>query len=671
MRRLRSAVFCIALLACGAAQAGAGGTESPFSLGAGARELGMGTADLVYSAPAVAVFWNPAGLAFTERYSLEAFHSGLYDSDVGYQYFGFAAPTMDFGSFGVGVFRLGVDGIDKRDAGNLHLGWISDSRLGLYLGYGRTVSGYDLGAAVTVEQHSPDVYSATSSPGVTLAAGRRFGLDGARVPEIGAVLVARNVVRPGIKLDNESVTYPYSIEGGVSVELRPTGSPDHVVMLSARLTKVEDLDLRAAFGADYSLHRNLGLRAGVRDGEVSAGFGFFYKYVGFDYAMARRDLGTMHVFSLSARFGVPVGEKRRKREESREAEFNELLSRRFAESNRRMVDGLIEEGGRLSASGDLARAVLLYEKALFIAAGAGMDTVEISRRAAGARRRLEAEEREAAYARNMNDARERFDAGDFVGARYFANLALSIDPGSGEAASLLERADAAAAKRVSRGQEIDRGLMMADSLTSYGEIDEALLVTRSLLRIAPDDPRVRLALKKAEFAHWRDAAEGGFARGDYGAAKAALDSAAVRFPDHPWVKNLGARLAAEKKRLAEAPEPEPTAAPARALSPEMQREVAATYKRGQDLFEKGRLAEAVSEWERVEALAPGYMSVREYLVNAYKFLGVDLYTQSKLGEAVDVWKKAARLAPDSAEIANYIKRTEHEISKLEEISYGR
>ncbi|MGD9140071.1 MAG: hypothetical protein PVJ42_00885, partial [bacterium] len=102
-----------------------------------------------------------------------------------------------------------------------------------------------------------------------------------------------------------------------------------------------------------------------------------------------------------------------------------------------------------------------------------------------------------------------------------------------------------------------------------------------------------------------------------------------------------------------------------------QREVAATYKRGQDLFEKGRLSEAVVEWERVEALAPDHMSVRDYLVDAYKFLGVELYTQSKLSEAVDVWKKASRIAPDSTEIESYIKRTEHEISKLQEMSYDR
>ena len=105
------------------------------------------------------------------------------------------------------------------------------------------------------------------------------------------------------------------------------------------------------------------------------------------------------------------------------------------------------------------------------------------------------------------------------------------------------------------------------------------------------------------------------------------------------------------------------------LSEELEREVDLAYKDGQRLFREGRLWDAVSSWERVEALAPDYKSVRDYLVDAYKFLGVELYTQNRLEDAVEVWKKAARLDPDSSEISSYIRRTEGEISRLEEISY--
>jgi len=63
------------------------------------------------------------------------------------------------------------------------------------------------------------------------------------------------------------------------------------------------------------------------------------------------------------------------------------------------------------------------------------------------------------------------------------------------------------------------------------------------------------------------------------------------------------------------------------------------------------------------------LSVREYLVNAYKFQGVDLYGQNQLTQAVSTWQKAAALAPQNTEIVDYINRTEAEIKKLQELSY--
>ena len=86
-------------------------------------------------------------------------------------------------------------------------------------------------------------------------------------------------------------------------------------------------------------------------------------------------------------------------------------------------------------------------------------------------------------------------------------------------------------------------------------------------------------------------------------------------------------------------------------------------------FEDGNLSQAIIHWEKVERLAPDYASVREYLVNAYKFVGVELYSQNKLQEAVDTWQKALRLQPGNDEIARYIRRTENEIRKLHELSY--
>ncbi len=78
---------------------------------------------------------------------------------------------------------------------------------------------------------------------------------------------------------------------------------------------------------------------------------------------------------------------------------------------------------------------------------------------------------------------------------------------------------------------------------------------------------------------------------------------------------------------------------------------------------------AVNHWEKVERLAPNYQSVQEYLIKAYKFVGIELYGQNRLSDAIATWEKAVRLDPANDEINDYIKRTRNEISKLNELTY--
>ena len=98
-------------------------------------------------------------------------------------------------------------------------------------------------------------------------------------------------------------------------------------------------------------------------------------------------------------------------------------------------------------------------------------------------------------------------------------------------------------------------------------------------------------------------------------------------------------------------------------------EVESSYKTARELFEKGDLSQAVQHWEKVERLAPDYQSVRQYLIKAYKFVGIELYGQNNLSEAIVTWEKAIQLNPGNVEINDYIKRTRNEIRKLDELTY--
>jgi tetratricopeptide (TPR) repeat protein len=668
MKRLLAIAIAWGLAATPVSASGEGGTESPFALGAGARDLALGGAAMATADPATAPFWNPSRLAAAERFSLSGFHSRLYDADVAYQYLGLVVPTLDAGTFGLGVFRLGVDGIEETDASGLLLGQIKDSRLGFYLAYARSLSSLDVGAAASLEQHSLGDYSTTSSPGIDLSVSRRLTPRSQFLREATFAVHLRNVIRPSLKLVDKSVDYPAAAEGAVSVELARAGKP-HRLMLSASAAKTDGVDPVVALGAEYRFRDLAALRAGVRAGKAAFGAGLQYSPVAFDYALVDRDFGSLHTFTLTTSFGSPTSERRQRRADQREAEFNRLMSERLAARNRAQADELIREGQRLLDMGEPARAFDQFDRALFMGRSSGGDTAAALALWAATRQRMEAAASTARYRGALDSAQARRAAGDYLAARYFARLAEAERPSSPEAQTVVRQADSALAQVAEREMMIKSRLLAVDSLVSYGQIEAAHRAAGALAEIAGDDPAVRAALRRTRFEQLRSRASQAYAAHSYDAALAVLDSALSLFPGHRVCLDMQAsvrRAQSEEHRTQQVVLP---ASEPRALSPELEEEVRSLYESGRRAFEEGLLSEAISRWEKVELLAPGYEAVRSYLVNAYKFVGVEYYGQNRPEDAVAAWEKAARLDPGNAEIASYIRRTETEMRKLKELSY--
>ena len=668
MKRMVLGIIILNFIMVVSAAADNGGTQSPFSFGAGARDLALGGAALATSDPTTAAYWNASQLARVERISLGAFHCRLYDSDVTYQYLGVALPTMDMGGFGLGVFRLGVGGIEKRDDKNLLLGETEDNRLAFYLGYGRSLSGYDFGLALTLEHHSLDKYKTTSSPGLNLSISRRFTLRWNQLPEMVVCVNGRNLLRPGLKLSDENMPDPYTVDAGVSLKLVPHAGWNQDIALSARVTKVDRIDPQIAVGLEYSVGNLLQLRGGVNDVQLSLGGGLRFQSIRFDYALVNRDLGSLHTFSFTFDFGLPLTEKRRLREKRREDQFNDLMKQNLKNRNREMILSLVNQGQQLLQTGDLTQASLIFDRALFLSSSHGLDTVEVSKLTMETKRQLHEITLQQEFKTNLDSAQAKLNAQDYLGANYFANLALAQFPNSPEAQAISDSANTTIEKSKYKGQMIENRLSVIDSLLSYGKVNEALAKIEPLRLMAKEDHRVRLALNKVEFEHWKEKASTAFSISDYTAAEQALDSALSRFPAQPWCLKLRAQIeqALSRPQVATAKVKEETT---EKPSQQLLGEVDEAYKNGQKLFKEGKLPQAIFQWEKAERLAPNYMSVRQYLVNAYKFVGVELYGQNRLDEAIEIWKKANKLAPDNLEIESYIRRTENERLKLQELSY--
>jgi tetratricopeptide (TPR) repeat protein len=670
MKRLWQYIFILAILPGVVLAEGEGGTTSPFSLGAGARALALGGSDLAFADAAAAPYWNPAALTETQYYTLSGFMSRLYESDVAYQYLGLAIPTLDWGCFGLGIFRLGIDNIERRDAANFHLYDFDDTRLGYYLAYGLNVSGYNLGVAVTMESHSLDEYSTTSSPGLNLSVGRILEFKNKRLSRIGLALTGQNILKPKMELVDVNLAHPLTLSFGGTVEIHPMKNDDHQLALSVKLNKIDKIDLAVSTGLEYSLHDACFLRGGINKEKFAFGGGLKWKYFAFDYAWVDRDMGGLHMFSITTALGRSVETRLDDRRIRREIEFNDMMNRRLTEKNGRLVSELENDARKKIDAGLVEEAVGQFDRALFMARANGLDTVSIQAGLSEALARMEQIQRKVLYSRHLDSAQARFNMGDVIGTGYYAGLALELYANSPEARELRDKAEAIIIQNRSQDKLLNEQLAAADSLINYGFIAQAQNVISGLARFAPDDDRVRLAVKRLEFEMCRDVAGNAYERGDYRAAINALDSALILFPDHKWCLNLKER-ARQKLTEQRSPTQTPKTQELPPVSPRMAQEVSAEYEQGRQLFESGNLQNAIARWENVERLAPDYQNVRQYLVKAYKFVGVELYGQNKLAEAIDVWNKAARLDPENTEIRDYIRRSENEIRKLKELSYGQ
>jgi tetratricopeptide (TPR) repeat protein len=358
-----------------------------------------------------------------------------------------------------------------------------------------------------------------------------------------------------------------------------------------------------------------------------------------------------------------------RRAQRREAQFVEAMSAQVEARNRQLITDLVEQGEHFMETDEFVLAAQRFDRALFIAGDLDADTSRIRHLQNLAQQQQEERERRVHLSSLLDSAATRYRAGDYISARYLANLVLAESPSSSEAKNWQTRADSALAEMASAGEILQERLAEVDSLLSYGKVDDALSIAKSVAEFAPDDHRVSSALRRARFEYWRSAATRAYESGSLRSAHSALDSALVLFPGHQWCTSFRTRIATELVPS----HPETAAAgpgvDREPLSSELLKQVERDYKDGQNSFSAGDLSDAVAHWEMVERLAPDYQSVRAYLVKAYRLAGVELYGQNSLRDAVAVWKKAAVLDPENAEIRSYIERTETELTHLKELSY--
>ncbi len=128
---------------------GQAGTRSLFDFGFGARAMGMGNAFTALADDPTAVYWNPAGLDYIYQQSVTLFHASLYEG-ASYDFLGYAYPTLDLGTFAIGIARIGIGDIPQTNRNFEDLATFSRERYQVYFSYGLKLP-WDLAGGLSVK----------------------------------------------------------------------------------------------------------------------------------------------------------------------------------------------------------------------------------------------------------------------------------------------------------------------------------------------------------------------------------------------------------------------------------------------------------------------------------------------------------------------------------------
>jgi tetratricopeptide (TPR) repeat protein len=438
--------------------------------------------------------------------------------------------------------------------------------------------------------------------------------------------------------------------------------------LYTKLTKVDNIDLTASVGLEYTYADILDIRGGLRKTDWSIGAGIEYKGISFDYALVDRELGVLHMFSLTSSFGSSTEDRRRVRAERRETDFQNRMQEQLTQKNRTTVDELVKSGQRSMESGNLAAAIDHFDRALFIAGSSSIDTASIASLLTKASNELNRDRQFNTHNTYLDSARQYLAGNDAVTAQYYANLAQSVFPESTEASTLKQEINHVLDESATRERMVADQIRQIDSLLTYNQYEAAVSRAQSLAQIVPDDSRVTSLLKRARFGDLSERGDRAFANSNYDLALAIVNEAETLFPEHQWCAALKKRVEDAKRAMANtvATSSQDTKRP---LSDNVRKEVEDLYGDGQAAFDNGMFEDAIESWERVELLAPDYNSVRQYLVEAYKYLGVEHYGNNELEQALALWRRATELMPGNQEVLSYIRRTEAEMTKIRELTY--
>jgi hypothetical protein len=283
--------------------------------GAGARALGMGSAYTAISDDASGIYWNPAGLASTQRHEVQLSHEFRFGNLVDYSFLGGIYQVRQRnGRLGLGVIRLGIDNIafpdsslwqdtngngeidpgefsydEQRDADKIR--FENDAEYGIFLTYAQPAGAWQLGGSLKFITQSVGDFS-------SFGIGVDFGIlrrDVLRHLDVGLAvhdltgtylswstgrketIVPVPVLGLAYRLDSETLRGTFLFAGDMAVHFDDRRQADQFWAGST--------SVNLNWGLEFSMQNRLALRFGLQEESFQAGAGFAAGPIHFDYGV--------------------------------------------------------------------------------------------------------------------------------------------------------------------------------------------------------------------------------------------------------------------------------------------------------------------------------------------------------------------------------------------------
>jgi tetratricopeptide (TPR) repeat protein len=586
---------------------GDAGRESPFSLGAGAKGMGLGRAFVSLGGDASSVFSNPAGTALIDRSQFSAFHTSLFMS-TSYDCLALAHPVGNAGVFTLSAGRLGTGSFTGRDQYNRPDQEISASDMLLGLSYGRDLgSGFATG--LTIKGVGQEIGS-NSGYGFGLDLGFQYRPLFARGLSLGVAF--NDLLQPRIKLRDIKDKYQTVSRYGLSYSRNFASS-----FAATGIFDVEKITGRKVMihpGLEMAFYENYFLRLGYDNDRPTYGAGITYGSISLDYAYEDiQYLGGSHRISLGIAFGKSV--QKTQAEAIAVAVETERSSwqKSLDDKNMRDCAAYLYTADSLRSSNKYQDALFFYERALGINATSirartmsdSMMTLIVANAASTARD----QKREDLISNRVAAALDNFKAGRLNDAISQYELALEIDPNNTTVSDLLTSA------RATRLTEIDNIRKNAKSFQSKADYSNSLGEWNKLLALEPNDTEAKsgIELSKSELRANGLVASAVTAmnNGKYADAVTYLGQAKVIRPNDATIKSLLAESQAKS-------------APATSLSDiKSNQDHWAIYLQGLEKYQASDYQKALDSWESLRQFYPNNPDLEKNISQAKQRLSTE------------------------------------------------